>query len=101
MFTSSQIFGRSTNLNEAFTIYHRIFSVRGPLFIGESQIFIYSILGILILLLKDYTDEFTPNRFLFFENKYNLIRIMAYSSVIIIILLIGVFDRGQFIYFKF
>jgi alginate O-acetyltransferase complex protein AlgI len=101
LFTSSQIFGRSANINEAFTIYHRIFTIRGPLFIGESQIFLFSILGIFLLLLKDFADEFIPNRFLFFESKHNLIRIMAYSSIIIIILLIGVFDKGQFIYFKF
>jgi hypothetical protein len=36
-----------------------------------------------------------------FENKNKLVRTLSYSSIIIIILLFGVFDGGQFIYFQF
>jgi alginate O-acetyltransferase complex protein AlgI len=101
LFASSQIFGRAETINEAIAIYRRIFSNAGKLFIGSPAILIYSILGLLIILFKDFTDEFTPSSFLLFENKNKVIRILAYSSVIILVLLIGVFDGGQFIYFKF
>lgn len=102
LFTASQIIGRAKDLTTAFDIYHRIFSTTGPLFIGDAaSILIFSILGLAMLLVKDFTDEFTPSRFLLFENNKKYIRIMAYASIAILILLIGVFDGGQFIYFKF
>jgi D-alanyl-lipoteichoic acid acyltransferase DltB (MBOAT superfamily) len=101
LFSSSQIFGRAASINDAFVVYSKIYSTTGSLFIGSPSYLIYSILGLSMLLLKDFTDEFTPSLFLLFENKHKFIRVMAYSSVIILILLIGVFDGGQFIYFQF
>ncbi len=101
LFASSQIFGRAVKLNEALKIFQRIFTSSGTLFIGSPAYFIYSIFGLIILIFKDFTDEFMPSRFLFFESKKKFIRIMAYSSIIILILMIGVFDGGQFIYFQF
>lgn len=100
-FAASQIFGRAANISDALAVYYRIFSTIGPLFIGSPSTLIYSLLGLSMLLLKDFSDEFIPSRFLFFENKFKFIRVMAYSSIIILILLIGVFDGGQFIYFQF
>jgi alginate O-acetyltransferase complex protein AlgI len=101
LFTASQIFGRAANLPEAFDIYHRIFFKRGPLFIGTPSTMIFSIMGLGMLLLKDFFDEFMPAKLLLFENKYKMIRVTAYASIIILILLLGVFDGGEFIYFKF
>ena len=101
LFSASEIFGRTTNVNDAFMVFKKIFTESGPLFIGTPSVFIFSIFGLLLLLLKDFTDEFTPERFLLFESKHKSIRVMAYSSIIILILLIGVFDGSQFIYFQF
>lgn len=101
LFAASQVFGRAANLNDAFAVFIKIFTVGGSLFIGQPSSFIFSIFGLSMLLLKDYTDEYTPNRFLLFENKHKIIRVMAFSSIIILILLLGVFDGGQFIYFQF
>ncbi len=101
LFTSSQIFGRAGNLQNALMVYGKIFSSPGSLFIGDPSTFIFSICGLLLVMAKDFTDEFTPMRFLFFENNYKPVRVMAYTTIIIFILLIGVFDGGQFIYFQF
>jgi alginate O-acetyltransferase complex protein AlgI len=101
LFSASQIIGKASSINEAFFVYDKIFTTPGPLFIGSPSTFIYIIFGLLMLLLKDFTDEYTPLRFKLFDNKYKLIRILAYSSVIILIFLIGVYDGGQFIYFQF
>jgi D-alanyl-lipoteichoic acid acyltransferase DltB (MBOAT superfamily) len=101
LFSASQIFGRAASISNALTVFYRIFSTSGALFIGQPSTFIFSIIGLSMLLLKDFTDEFMPSRFLLFESKHKSIRIMAYSSIIILILLIGVFDGGQFIYFQF
>ena len=101
LFSASEIFARAANINDASVIYRRIFSNPGILFIGSTSVLVYGALGLSMLLLKDFRDEFMPSRFLFFENKHKFIRVMAYSSIIILILLIGVFDGGQFIYFQF
>ena len=101
LFAASQIFGRVSNINDAFIVYSKIFSIPGPLYIGSPSILIYGIMGLLMLLLKDFAEEFFPTKLLLFDNKYKPIRILAYGSVIILILLIGVFDGGQFIYFQF
>jgi D-alanyl-lipoteichoic acid acyltransferase DltB (MBOAT superfamily) len=101
LFAASQIFGRAANIQNAFATFYRIIFIHGPLFIGTPSTLIYSLLGLALLLLKDFRDEFAPLRFLLFENKYKFIRFMSYASIIILILLIGVFDRGQFIYFQF
>ena len=101
LFASSEVFSRSPNISVALNVYHKILSVPGTLFIGQLPSFIFGILGILMILLKEFLDEFAPHKLLLFENKHKLIRVMAYSSVMIIILLIGVYDGGQFIYFQF
>jgi D-alanyl-lipoteichoic acid acyltransferase DltB (MBOAT superfamily) len=102
LFTASQIVGRAGTLHAAGEVFRKIFTAWGPLFIGEApSILIYSILGLLMLLFKDFMDEFVPSKFLLFENKNKAIRVMAYSSIIILILLIGVLDGSQFLYFKF
>lgn len=101
LFASSEVFSRVSNVEEAMSVYFKIFTDWGALFIGGPKNFMYIILGLGILLLKDFMDEFMPTKFLFFENKNKVIRLMAYSSIIILILLFGVFDGGQFIYFQF
>lgn len=101
LFASSQIFGKAESINGALLIFTRIFTVKGPLFIGEISPFIFILMGLLLLVLKDFFDEYYPSRFLLFNNKHFIVRILAFSSVIIIILLMGVFDGGQFIYFQF
>ncbi len=101
LFAASEVFSRSTSLSDAMDVFGKIFSSKGTLFIGVPSVFIFGIIGIIMIFLKDFTDEFMPAKFLLFENKYKPIRILAYSIVIILILLIGVFDGGAFIYFQY
>lgn len=100
-FAISQVFGRASNIGDAFTVFHKIFTTKGDLFVGSTSNLIYGTLGLVMLLLKDFTDQYTPSRFLFFKNKYRLIRILAYGSILVLIILLGVYDSGQFIYFQF
>lgn len=101
LFASSQVFARSASVGDALLFYERLFSTSGSLFIGVPSILIFGLFGIAMLMLKDFTDEFMPGKFQLFENRYKPVRILAYSSVILIIFLIGVFDGGEFIYFQF
>ena len=59
----------------------------------------FSVFGMTMLFVKDYTDEFTKVRF--FYNRNVIIRWTAYVFVLSSILLAGVFGADQFIYSNF
>jgi D-alanyl-lipoteichoic acid acyltransferase DltB (MBOAT superfamily) len=101
LFSASLIFGRAPDIGSAFMVFKKIFASQGPLFIGDPSTFVFILIGLPMLLIKDFMDEFAPSRMLLFENKYKAVRVLSYSFIIIFILLIGVLDGGQFIYFKF
>lgn len=94
------IFFRANNVHDAFLIVRKIFGGRGSLFIDNNTLF-YSFIAICILLLVETKKEYYKGHFSFFENKSWIVRNLTYASLIIIILLMGVFDGGQFIYFQF
>ncbi|MFH1119618.1 MAG: MBOAT family O-acyltransferase [Bacteroidota bacterium] len=101
LFSVSQIFGRADNLDDAFLVFRRIFTDPGPLFLGPPSTFINGSIALALLMLKDFFDEFRPGRLLLFDNPRKIVRIISCSLVIILILLIGILDSGQFIYFQF
>ena len=100
LFTSSLIFSRSETVHDALVIYQKIFASPGPLYIEKLDL-IYSLMGVLMLFLKDFTDEYYSGRFEFFANRSIYVRFASYIAVIFIILLTGVLNGGQFIYFQF
>lgn len=92
------IFFRANNLSDAVLIVNRMFTEKGALFIGQNAGFIYSIIGVVILLSKDLYDEL--NLELSFTNKIYF-KYLWYTTLVLLILMIGVFDGSQFIYFQF
>ena len=96
------IFFRAHHLSQAKQILQNIFTLKkGPLYIGNASYLVYGILLIIFLLAADYNTEK-------FNNKYSLIysnkkasRWLGYSILILVLLGIGVFNGGQFIYFQF
>lgn len=95
------IFFRANNISDAFIIVKKIFSNRGPIFITSPSETIYILLGIIILISIEAKKEFYYGTFSFFNNPSWLIRNTSYLAIILLILLFGVFDGGQFIYFQF
>ena len=97
------IFFRANNVADSFVIIKKIFTNRDPLFFDKDDpsSFLFSFLGIFILLLIEAKREYYRGDFSFFNNKHWQIRYLSYTVLIIIMLLIGVFDGGQFIYFQF
>ena len=97
------VFFRANNLSDAVIILKKIFSFNGAVYYDKadpSQI-IYSFLVICLLILIESKLEFYKGTFSFFNNKSWIIRNLSYAFIFILILLIGVFDGGQFIYFQF
>jgi D-alanyl-lipoteichoic acid acyltransferase DltB (MBOAT superfamily) len=93
------IFFRANNLNDAFLVVNKITtSISADLFV-KWDVFFAVFIGLTILLVKEFRNEFLSNKLTFLK-KYNL-NIVFYAFIVAIILLMGVFDEGQFIYFQF
>jgi D-alanyl-lipoteichoic acid acyltransferase DltB (MBOAT superfamily) len=95
------IFFRAESVNDALSIIKRIFTSRGPVFYENPSNLIFAIIGILILVAVDFKQEYFLKKWLIFHSKHQLIRIAGIIIIVLAILLIGVFDGGQFIYFQF
>ncbi len=95
------IFFRANNIHDAFIIIKKILAFKGALFMQNPSMLIYSFAGILILLFADLKREYYKGGFSFFNHQNWLVRNLSYATLIIIILVMGVFDGGQFIYFQF
>jgi D-alanyl-lipoteichoic acid acyltransferase DltB (MBOAT superfamily) len=93
------IFFRANNVDEAFLIVKKIATtLSGDLFV-KWDVFFAVFIGLSVLLLREFRDEFLINKFSFLK-KYNL-SLVFYAVIVALILLMGVFDEGQFIYFQF
>jgi D-alanyl-lipoteichoic acid acyltransferase DltB (MBOAT superfamily) len=100
----SWIFFRANHVDDAFHIIHSIFTNPGQLYIpsdADVVVPIFSTIAILILLISEIKKEFFLDSYSLSENKYSIVRWIFYSSIVFIILYIGVFNSSQFIYFQF
>ncbi len=95
------VFFRANSLEDASHIIKLIFTNKGPVYSENPSMLIYSVFGILFLLLVELKKEYYHGDFTFMHHQSWIVRNFSYAFLIIIILLIGVFDGGQFIYFQF
>lgn len=100
LITFAWIFFRADNTHDALSIVKSIISLNGSLFLDKTTM-VYSMIGVVILLLVEIKREFSQPSPLLFITKNRFIEYLEYTSLAIIILLFGVFDGGQFIYFQF
>ena len=95
------VFFRSATFDDALTILGRVFTMPwGKPFLGSPANVIYGVLGVALLFAVEY-----------FQRDDRLDRAIGgwhvlgrwgfYSACVLAILMIGVFDGGQFIYFQF
>jgi len=103
LFAFSELFcGPVNSIKNAFFIIKKIFSdINGHLYYGNPSMVFFLLFGIILLFLAEGKAEFYKGSFALLNNKNWVIRNFSYALLIIIILLIGVFDGGQFIYFQF
>lgn len=95
------IFFRANNLADAIEIIQSIFSMSGPVYIGNPSVMIYSVFGILFLITTEIVREYYKGLHIFTNSRHSVVRYLSYTTLIILIFLFGVFDGGQFIYFQF
>jgi len=103
LFAFSELFGGAvSSANEAFFVIKKIFTnFSGPIYYDNPSMIFFLLIGIISLFFAEWKTEFYKGSFSFFNNKRWIVRNLSYAYLIILILLIGVFDGGQFIYFKF
>jgi hypothetical protein len=101
LITFAWIFFRAKNLGDAFYIIKKMASFKGSVFIIMPYTVIYPLMGILILMSVEIMDHFRHTQIAFFSHKNVAVRYASYLFIAVMILLFGVFDGGQFIYFQF
>ena len=97
----SLIIFRTDTFSQAFDILNGIFSKPGKLFFDKPSTPLFMLIGCGIMLIYDIQQEYKIFRFSLFTNKSWLVQQLSYAFLLIYILLAGVFDGGQFIYFAF
>lgn len=93
------IFFRMPSLNDAIGVIDKIFfnpTIDFHIFMEYKTL----LFPLYIMIVADVVNEYCP-RFDLFHNKYIAVRWAAYMMILILTLLFGVFDAGQFIYVNF
>jgi alginate O-acetyltransferase complex protein AlgI len=101
IFAFSLIIGGAVDsVADSFKVLGKIFTNAQPLFVNKTTFF-YILIGAGLLFLSDLRDEYFPDRFKMFKSNKIYIRWGSYLTILFLIIMIGVFNGGQFIYFKF
>jgi alginate O-acetyltransferase complex protein AlgI len=100
-FTFSLIIFRTTQSSAASDIINIIKSSPGKLFIDQPSTILFIMVGIAIMLLADIREEYKIFGNTLFSKKSWILQHFSYAILLIYIILAGVFDGGQFIYFAF
>ena len=96
------VFFRSGSFAQALTIYQKIFTQPGKLYWGDYKAIVYSAFFIFILVTIEIFEEYGLfNNFSLYRNNSWLVRRLTYCLLVVVIILFGVFDGSQFIYFQF
>ena len=97
----SRIFFRSENIGQAVAIIKKMASFKGSLFNESATMIVYSFFAIAFLIAVELRREFFFNSFSLSYHKSFWVRNAYYAMLVLLILIIGVYDGGQFIYFQF
>ncbi|MCB1095041.1 MAG: MBOAT family protein [Verrucomicrobiae bacterium] len=97
------IFFRASNVTEAATIVSRIFTLAGDgFFTGDVAALGHALFAVGLLAGLEAFKEWELGRFGFdWLGQFSIVRSIGCAAAVILILLLGVFDGGQFIYFQF
>jgi len=102
IFVAMGVFFRSPNIEQAWYMFKSMVTLKpGNLFQGEPpSSFGYFVFAVALLLGVEYVQEFYPN-FKIVGSENVVVRYSGYVLLLTILLMVGVFNGGQFIYFQF
>jgi len=102
IFVIPGVFFRAATFGDAWYIIKSMFTLKqGGIFKGEPPTsFGYSLFAVGFLIVVEHIQEFYPN-FKVISNENIVIRYTGYVLLLTLLLTVGVFSGGQFIYFQF
>ena len=102
LINTAWIFFRLPSIDDACNVIGKIFTnLSSDLFLPSNSNLAFMLMSLTIVIIKELIEEFFPNKITLFDNKFTIVRWITYFSIVVIILLCGVFDSGQFIYINF
>lgn len=101
LITFSRVFFRAKSFDDAITVIKKMATFKGSFMNDGFAIIAYCFFAIAFLLAVEFKKEFYDGSFSISHNKNFWVRNSYYSLLVILIILLGVFDGGQFIYFQF
>lgn len=93
------IFFRANSIGDAFYAIEKIITNIHPPFIHPMAM-LFGVLSTLILFIKDYIDEYHPH-ICFLNSNNTAVSSLTFVFILTYILLFGILDSSQFIYFQF
>lgn len=99
--TFTLIIFQSPSINRAVDVIKGIFVNNGAFYYDKPSTLLFILIGCGIMIIFDILGEFKIFKFSYSLNSNWLVQEFSYAILIIYILLAGVFDGGQFIYFSF
>ena len=98
----SCIFFRALSVDDALHIFKSIFTLKsGNFFKGTPPVnFYYCLIAVGILISVEFFQEYIPHVKVIGSSSM-IVRYTGYLALLVLILMIGVFNGGQFIYFQF
>jgi alginate O-acetyltransferase complex protein AlgI len=96
-----RVFFRANSVQQGFFVIKKIFTFSGSVWFENPSMILFSFFAIFVLIAAEWKLEFYKGKFSILNNENRLIRRLAYAAMVVLILLLGVFDGGQFIYFQF
>lgn len=100
LMTVAWTFFRANNVEDAIQALGMMCVPTGTLYLPQTSLLIYILMGTMLLLVCDVLQELQGKHPLL-EHKSVVVRFASYLLLIVLILAVGVFDGGQFIYFQF
>lgn len=97
------VFFRAATLSEALTILARMVTAQGSIFLGPfgGVNLVHGVVAVAAIVVVEAIAERQDQEGALFLSNNPAIRLLSYAQVAAAILLFGVFDGGQFIYFQF
>lgn len=97
------IFFRMPTLDDACGVVARIFDFSLPMniWVPTKTYIALMVMGVIVLFIKDFFDEYKPNKMELWDNSNIFVRWGTYVIIFIMIMLTGVFGADQFIYANF
>lgn len=99
IFAFTEIYGMSSNFADANLIVKKIFTERGTIF-SDLPTLALGFASLMILFIKDLRDEYNL-RIHLSDSKHFIVRYLTFIALVAYIMLLGVLNGGQFIYFQF